>query len=406
MLERLELPRPPRVVSVAGTNGKGSTVAYLEAFYSALGHKVACYTSPHVQRFNERMRVSGRNLEDSDIVAAFRRVESVRRDMPLTYFEFGTLAALVAFADAGADVYVLEIGLGGRLDAVNAMDPDGAVITNVSLDHCDWLGHDVETIAREKAGVMRTGIPVIYGSPAVPDSVLAAARETGANLLCAGRDFHQADDGERWTFTWQDQAPWQLHKPALQGAFQLDNAAAALALFVSLEGVQALSRSQISAALTSVRLDGRMQPAHSNRQWLPDVAHNAAAAQALGAELRRVKDGRHLHAVIGLLADKDLGGLLEPLRPLVDTWIAVPADAARAMSALNLATRIACLTDRPCRIAQSIEAGLTLAEALSSDTDLILVTGSFYTVGPALTYLESAAGRRVGYTRGAISRDT
>ncbi|MGB5353363.1 MAG: Mur ligase family protein, partial [Woeseia sp.] len=182
VLQRLQLPRAARVVTVAGTNGKGSTVAILEALYSAMGRRVACYTSPHVIRFNERMRVAGQDLADAEIVSALQIVEAARGDTPLTFFEFGTLAAFVAFAAANADVHILEIGLGGRLDAVNALDPDGAIICNVSLDHCAWLGNDVETIAREKAGVMREAIPVVFGAAKVPASVLEIAATTGAEL--------------------------------------------------------------------------------------------------------------------------------------------------------------------------------------------------------------------------------
>ncbi len=200
VLERLDLPRPRRVLHVAGTNGKGSTVAMLEGLYAAGGSCVASYTSPHVLRYNERMRVAGRELDDAEIVAAFATVEAARQGTPLTYFEFGTLAALVAFAARGADAWILEIGLGGRLDAVNAVDPDGVVITNVALDHCDWLGPDVESIGREKAGVMRPGIPAVFAGGTLPDSVAARARELGTRLLVAGRDYRYAADAGGWRY--------------------------------------------------------------------------------------------------------------------------------------------------------------------------------------------------------------
>ncbi len=405
VLERLDLPRPRRVVSVAGTNGKGSTVAYLEALYAAAGERVACYTSPHVLHFNERMRVAGADLEDAAIVAAFRTVEAARHGIPLTYFEFGTLAALVAFATARAAVLVLEIGLGGRLDAVNALEPDGAVITNISLDHCDWLGHDVESIAREKAGVMRDGIPVVFAAREVPDSIVATARSLGAGLLLAGRDYVFSAGADNWDFALGDRPSRTLSLPSLAGAFQLDNAAGALALFMALEGPDTLPTSAISRALSTVTLPGRLQRLRGDRHWLLDVAHNPAAAAALAAELQRSMPQGKVVAVIGVLADKDLANLVKPLLPLVDTWIAVPAEGSRAMPVRQLADRIATLADAPCRIADSVAAGVQAATALTGRDDLIVVSGSFYTVGPAVAQLEPVTGLPLGYTPGANHRD-
>ncbi|MGB5580119.1 MAG: folylpolyglutamate synthase/dihydrofolate synthase family protein [Woeseia sp.] len=408
VLQRLQLPRAARVVTVAGTNGKGSTVAILEALYSAMGRRVACYTSPHVIRFNERMRVAGQDLADAEIVSALQIVEAARGDTPLTFFEFGTLAAFVAFAAANADVHILEIGLGGRLDAVNALDPDGAIICNVSLDHCAWLGNDVETIAREKAGVMREAIPVVFGAAKVPASVLEIAATTGAELLVADRDFHADSHGpasdSQWSFTYRDQAPLVLKKPSLTGAFQLHNAAGALALFFALEGSRSLAPKAISAALSSLRVSGRMQSLYTDRHWLLDVAHNPASAEVLGLELASRNLGGKLVAVVGVLADKDLAGMLKPLLPLVDAWVAVTPHGPRALQARELAGSIAALGDTPCWIAESIDAGLTIASRIAGSDDLILVTGSFYTVGPALEKLGSEAGHGVGYTRGAANQ--
>lgn len=409
VLARLKLPRPQRIVSVAGTNGKGSTVAVLESLYRSAGHRVACYTSPHVVQFNERMRVAGRPLSDAKIVSALQVVEAARGDSPLTYFEFGTLAALVAFAAEGADVYVLEIGLGGRLDAVNAIDPDGSVITNIALDHCEWLGADIESIAGEKAGVMRPGLPVAFGGTSVPAAITSTAAARDAQLLLRGRefaaDYRPAESTDTWVFTYQGMAPLVLGKPSLVGAFQIDNAAAALALFFALEGPQRLTPGAISDALAQVRLAGRLQRLVTDRHWLLDVAHNPAATAVLAQELERQSLPGKLHMVIGVLADKDLEAMLQPLLPLVDTWIAVTPRGPRALPAQTLASRLAELGQCPCYIAPDIDLALQLAAQRAASDDLIAVTGSFYTVGPALEVLGPVADKSLGYTRGANGQE-
>lgn len=395
VLERLDLPRPDRLVSVAGTNGKGSTVALLESLYRASGCTVACYTSPHVLRFNERMRVDGQPLGDDPIVNALQVVEDARGDTPLTYFEFGTLAAAVAFATAGADVQIFEIGLGGRLDAVNAIEPDGSVITNISLDHCEWLGNDVESIGREKAGVMRPGKPVVFGSMQVPASIIEVAEAKAARLLLAGRDYYaEAEDDAQtdcWTFTFARKAPLVLRKPSLVGGFQLHNAAAALALFFELEGPGRLRPAAISAALSNTRVTGRMHSIETSRRWLLDVAHNPAASEVLAKELAgRPRSGKLL-MIIGVLADKDLAAILRPLLPLVDKWIAVTPRGPRALPAATLGSQLAELGQCPCRVAPDIGTALQIATDLSDVDDLIVITGSFYTVGPALEILGADA---------------
>jgi len=388
VLSRMDLPRPRHVIHVAGTNGKGSTAAMLEAMFNGMGMRVGCYTSPHVRRFNERMRVRGQELDDDTIVAAFRAVEAARQKVILTYFEFGTLAALAAFAKAGTDVLVLEIGLGGRLDAVNAIDPDAAIITNVTLDHRDWLGDDIESIAVEKAGVMRRGIPVVYGSAQVPAAIIAEATRHGADLRLAGRDFRYSDNEGSWRWHGRTQTLDGLQKPALAGAFQLQNAAAALAVIEALGLDEMLDAPSVNAAMQRLSLPGRLQRIDGHRRWLLDVAHNPDAARVLGATLPAINASGRLVAVFGVLADKDVDGIVAPLCDAVDTWIAVPADSTRALAPEALAARVANHCDKPCRIADSIAAGLALAASLTSADDPILVTGSFYTVGPALACLD------------------
>ncbi|MEQ8205030.1 MAG: folylpolyglutamate synthase/dihydrofolate synthase family protein [Woeseia sp.] len=389
VLKRLELPRPRRVLHVAGTNGKGSTVAMLEALYLERGDSVACYTSPHVVRYNERMRVQGRMVDDAEILASLRRVEAVRDGIPLTYFEFGTLAALVAFAARRADVWVLEIGLGGRLDAVNALDPDAAVITNISLDHCDWLGPDTESIAREKAGVMRRGIPVVYAALQPPAAITQIADELAARLHVAGRDYEVTTNGNRWSYSGSGLFLEGLGKPGLQGRFQICNAAGAVTLYALLEGN--IDAATIDRAFGRLRLQGRMQRIDTTRHWLLDVAHNPGAAEVLAETLREDYPGRRLVFVIGVLADKDLAGILRPVLALADAWVAVTPENSRALPASILAARIAEASGKPCRIAATVAEGLDVAECLSNKDDLVVVTGSFFTVGPATEALVPAA---------------
>lgn len=389
VLARMELPRPELVIHVAGTNGKGSAAAMLEAIYLQAGRSVGCYTSPHVTRYNERMRVNGRELDDARIIAAFKDVEAARRTVILTYFEFGTLAALSAFAKAEAEVLVLEIGLGGRLDAVNAIDPDAAIITNVSLDHCDWLGDDVESIAREKAGVMRMGIPVVFGAKEVPAAIVDEAERRHADLRLAGRDFSAEPGDGTWHWQGRDLALRELAIPALYGAFQIGNAAAVLAAIEALGHGELLERDELGRALGGLALRGRLQRIDGRRRWLLDVAHNPGAARVLAAALEDLADGGRLVAVFGVLADKDLDGILEALCGVVDDWIAVPAESPRALAQTALAARVANRCNKPCRIVGAIDEGLRLAAELAAPDDRILVTGSFYTVGPALARLEA-----------------
>jgi len=335
------------------------------------------------------MRVQGLELDDAAIIAGFRAVEAARKTVILTYFEFGTLAALSAFATAGVDTWLLEIGLGGRLDAVNAVDPDAAVITNVTLDHCDWLGDDVESIAREKAGVMRMDIPVIFGAETVPRAIVDEAERRHADLRVAGRDFHAQCDGDAWHWRGRDRELRNLSLPALKGPFQVQNAAAVLALLEALGPGGMPGADDVNRALEGLSLPGRLQSVLRERHWLLDVAHNPDAARVVAAALAAKPQGGRLIAVLGVLADKDLDGILAALCPVVDSWVAVAAENSRALPAPALAARIANSCNRPCRIGGSIAAGLDLAAQLAAAEDRILVTGSFYTVGPALAILEA-----------------
>ncbi|HET6629866.1 MAG TPA: folylpolyglutamate synthase/dihydrofolate synthase family protein [Woeseiaceae bacterium] len=396
VMGRLELGRPARVVHVAGTNGKGSCAAMLESLFRELGGTVGCYTSPHIVQYNERIRVDGAPVGDAEIVAAFARVEALRQGVPLTYFEYGTLAALVVFERAGAESLVLEIGMGGRLDAVNAVEPDAGIVTNVTLDHCDWLGPDVETIAREKAGIMRAGRPLVFGSEAVPRAIESEAERIGADLRLAGRDFGYArGDESRWRWRGRAASLDGLAVPALYGSVQLRNASAVLAACeaMSLGGV--LVQDTVNRAFGRISVPGRFQWLEAGRgRRLLDVAHNPDAARVLGESLGELAHPGPVTAIIGVLADKDAAGIVDALQPRVDNWIAVTPASPRAIAARELASLVANRCNKPCLVMDTPADALRHVNEHASGNTLVLVTGSFYTVGPALTWLQSADAER------------
>jgi len=372
VLDRLELPVAEHVITVAGTNGKGSSVAMISALLSAAGKRVGAYTSPHIIDYNERIVVQGRQADDDEIVAAFEKIENVRHDVPLTYFEYGTLAAFVIFAEADLDVWVLEVGMGGRLDASNALEPTAALITNVALDHCDWLGENIETIAAEKAGVMRSGIPVVFGSAEVPQAIIDHAESLGSRLLLRGRDYSLNS----------------VPQPGLRGEFQVGNAAAVLAVLRAAGLEEAADETLAASVLPEVHLMGRGQSIEQDGvEWLLDVAHNPAAAVVLAGTLGSEQHPGETAAIIGMLDDKDIGGVVEPLNQHVDRWIAVTADSHRAVPAAELARQIANVCGRPCLIATTLDEAMQSARRDASINDRILVTGSFYLVGPVLERL-------------------
>lgn len=388
-LERLQLPLPATVLHVGGTNGKGSSVAMLESLLRGTGRTVGCYTSPHVFRYNERIRVGGIEASDELIVGAFERIEAVRDGIPLTYFEYGTLAALVLFAEQSVEIAILEVGMGGRLDAVNAVEPQASLITNVSLDHCDWLGEDIESIAFEKAGIMRAGKPTVFGDRIAPVAITKWADDIGAGLILAGRDYDWSSGSSGWEWRGASHRLNELEFPALPGAHQLENAAAVLALLEAVGFTDLLQSGRVNDALTGLRLGGRMQRLDSDSRWLFDVAHNPAAAAALAAALRADPAPGRTIAVLGLLDDKDLAGVLAPLAAVVDQWIAVTADSPRAVPAEEIAAQVADLTGGECAVAATMAAAAEKAFALARAKDRILVTGSFYLVGPMITELYS-----------------
>jgi dihydrofolate synthase/folylpolyglutamate synthase len=393
LLQRLNLTLPKTIFHVAGTNGKGSSVAMLEALLLTTGDKVGCYTSPHLLRYNERIRVDGAEASDAQIVSAFESIEALRDTVPLTYFEFGTLAALVVFVAEKVDIAVLEVGLGGRLDAVNAVEPSASLITNISLDHCDWLGDNVEDIGREKAGVMRAQKPVVFAAPEMPQAIAETAEALQARLFVAHRDYEWTASAARWSWQGVSRSVRNLARPQLPGDMQLQNAAGVLMLLESAGFDSLLRADTINTALASVSLAGRMQTIAG--RWILDVAHNPAAASALADALSAMPQGRATVTVIGMLDDKDVAAVVDPLNELTDHWIAVTADSPRAIPANELARQISISTHRPCWIADSIEQAIERAEVLAAANELLLLTGSFYTVAAALVIL-AAPGQEYG----------
>ena len=389
VLERLELDRPRHLLLVAGTNGKGSSVAMTQALLIASGVSVGAYTSPHIVHYNERIVVNGIAATDTQIIAAFERVEDAREDVPLTYFEYGTLAAMAVFAAAGVEVWVLEVGMGGRLDATNVLDPTVAMITNVSLDHCDWLGDDIESIAVEKAGVMREGVAIVFGAEDVPQAVLARAAALGADLLVAGRDFsYSINDDGTWNWSGRTRSLQSLQPPGLSGAFQIGNAAAVLSMLDVGGFAAVVDVARINTVLPGLSLTGRAQRVSAHGvEWLFDVAHNPAAAAVLAEILETSAVAGSTTAIIGILDDKDVPGVILPLRNQVDRWIAVTADSHRAVPANELARQIANICERACLVAESISSAIEIAQRDAAENDRILVTGSFFLVGPALKQL-------------------
>ena len=387
VLGRMALEPPARTIIVGGTNGKGSSVEMLRALLSG-DDVVGTYTSPHVIRYNERIAVNGLSASDEEIVAAFEHVEAARDDVPLTYFEFGTLAAFAVFDTAKVDTAILEVGLGGRLDAVNVVDPDASLITNVSLDHCEWLGDDVEKIGFEKAGIMRAGRPAVFADPDMPGSVALHAESVGAELLRAGRDYSwTTEDDARWSWRGRRIELPDLALPALRGPIQLQNAAGALALVEALGLERLLQPAHVNRAFGSLRLPGRMQVIERQQRWLLDVAHNPAAAAALAASLQQ-QEALATVAIVGILDDKDVEGIIGPLAARVDNWIAVTASSPRAIDAAELARRDANATGKACLIADSPDIAIERARLMAESGD-VLVTGSFFTVGPVLERLSA-----------------
>jgi dihydrofolate synthase/folylpolyglutamate synthase len=370
-----------RVITVGGTNGKGSTVAFLENMLAAAGLDVGCYTSPHLMRYNERIRIGGVDADDAALVNSFERIETARGDIPLTYFEFGTLAAFDLFARANLDVAVLEVGLGGRLDAVNLVDADAVVITTVDLDHVEWLGPDRDSIGREKAGIARRDKPAIVGELQPPDGLLDALASLGARVERAGSHFHFERSTNRWRWQHRDGTTLTLPDPELAAPVQYANASAAIAALHALHVVNANELERVTAAgMHMPRAPARLQSLGGDPALIVDVGHNPQAARAL-ADWLDAQPGGHVHAIYGALSDKDVGGVMTALGTRITHWhlAGLDRDTERGLPAGVLAGVLQQVLPRASfETYVDVQHALHAARASARHGQRILAFGSFF----------------------------
>lgn len=390
---------PAAVITVAGTNGKGSCVAYLDALYQAAGYRVGCYTSPHLLRYNERVCINGQPATDQDLCQAFAEVDAARGSASLTYFEFGTLAALAVFAKANVEVMILEVGLGGRLDAVNVVDPDVAVITSLDIDHVDWLGGDRNTIAIEKAGIFRAHRPAVCGDSNPPPAIALQAAHHQSDLYQRDVDFSVEINDDDWILMAKDFTFEQLPYPALAGQFQFDNAATAImaARLLADRCDLKIDALHVRQALTSVSLAGRCQQLSADPVVIVDVGHNPHSARALAEYLAQSLSGCNVktHCIIAMMADKDITGFIEALAPQIDYWYPAELDVSRAASCETLVELLGQLSPslidrRQIMAGRSVAAQLKCALQAAGRHDRVLICGSFYTVAEVLPLLHRA----------------
>ena len=387
---RLDLLAPAhrtsaKTITVGGTNGKGSTVAFIDGMLRAAGKRVGRFTSPHLTRYNERICIDGVEASDQALIAAFTRIDAARGATTLTFFEYNALAALDLFARADVDVAVLEVGLGGRLDATNIIDADVAVVTSIGIDHVDWLGHTRDEIGREKAGIFRAARPAVLGSADMPDSVHEYIEALGARPVVPGIDYTVTAHDDTWDFACGAFQLRALPRPALAGRHQLGNAATALAALVHAGLADELTHTNVARALRDTRIRGRFQILPGEVEWVFDVAHNVPAAEGLRDNLAALPRRRTL-AVCGVLGDKDVAGITQVLAPAFDAWILAALEGPRAVSPHELLARLppgAVVLGAEKDVASACRA----ARAAAVAGDRIVVFGSFLTVGPALEFL-------------------
>jgi len=376
------------VITVAGTNGKGSVVALLEATYLAAGYRVGSYTSPHLLQYNERVRIAGSDAADDVLCDGFAAVEAVRGNTRLTYFEFATLAALWVFAHQQLDVIVLETGLGGRLDAVNIIDADVAVITSIDIDHREWLGDTREQIGFEKAGIFRANRPAVCGDPAPPASIAEHARTTGCRLYQYGIDFSCEKQNRTWVWHGWEQALSPLPLPALAGSHQLDNAAVAVAAVELLKERLPITPTAIAQGLQTPHLAGRLQQVGDKPVQLVDVAHNPQSVRSLADYLQTRAVAGKRRAVLGMLKDKDITGSLQAMLPLVDYWYLADLPGNRGATAETLASILKDIGNQA-PVQLFADAGQAWRAALheAGDDDLVVAFGSFVTISVIMAQL-------------------
>jgi dihydrofolate synthase/folylpolyglutamate synthase len=379
-------PFGPFVITVAGTNGKGSCVAYLDSILCQAGYRTGSYTSPHLVRYNERIRVEGKAVNDETICGAFERIDACRESVSLTYFEFGTLAALDIFAREAVDVAILEVGLGGRLDAVNLLDADAVLVSSIGLDHTEWLGNDLNAIAREKAGVLRKGQPAVFAEAVVPAGFIEAANETDACVACLGKDYSFAYQPDGWS--WQmDDSGLELPFPAMTGDYQLQNAAGVVTLLQLVKERLPVTPEAISKGLREATAPARFQQVRSHPSVYVDVAHNAEAAIALAGNLAALTERGRVHAIFSIYADKPVTEVVRALAPIVDVWHLYALKSSRALDieSLEAAVKVA---DHAAKVI--VHDGLDSAIRIVSDCDpleTVVIFGSFEVAGEALRAL-------------------
>ncbi|WP_028602379.1 bifunctional tetrahydrofolate synthase/dihydrofolate synthase [Ottowia thiooxydans] len=387
--ERMALGFSCPVFTVAGTNGKGSTCAMLESVLERAGWRTGVFTSPHLVHFEERCRLHGEPIKAEALIASFERVESARGEITLSYFEFTTLAILHALASAGLDAVILEVGLGGRLDAVNIIDTDCAIITSIDIDHAELLGDTREKIGAEKAGILRTGRPAIISDPVPPQSVIDRAREIGADLWLLGRDFNYNGDPQQWGWAGRGRRYAGMAYPALRGANQLLNASGVLAAVEAMRSRLPVTAQAVRSGLALVQLPGRFQVVPGQPALVLDVAHNPHSVAALALNLDAMGFFPTTHAVFGAMADKDLAPMLERMDPIIDRWYFtdLPTPRAAAGSALQAAWQnMTRRKDASASVYADPQSALQAAAGASTPADRIVVFGSFYTVGDVLRH--------------------
>ena len=381
---RLQLEPAFPLIVVGGTNGKGSVCALLESILHAAGYRVACYTSPHLLDYNERVRINKRQATDAELCASFEHIEQARGDISLTYFEYGTLAAMQCFIAQNVDVAILEVGLGGRLDAVNVFDGECAVVCSIDIDHAEYLGNTREKIAFEKAGIFRQGKTAIYGDPDMPEAIAGHAGKVGANLLRLGQDFSFKTSELQWDFEGVDKRS-SLPYPALRGAFQMNNAATVLATLETLKEKLPVSMAAVRRGLTEVELAGRFQVIPGKPMLILDVAHNPHAARALAKTLSSMPESPMTYAVCAMLKDKDMAGVVREMMWQVDVWLVAGIAAVRGASADELAQVVRQeIVQGEVQSFASVTEALHHARKVAGENDRITVFGSFYTVAEAM----------------------
>ena len=385
--ERMHLQFSCPVIMVAGTNGKGSTCAMLESVLLHAGYRVGLYIKPHFLDFNERARINGEMASDAALVEAFGFVEDARGDIDLTYFEFTTLAIMHLISKAGVDVAILEVGLGGRLDAVNVIDADVSIVTSIDIDHAAWLGDTREEIGFEKAGIFRAGKTAICSDPLAPQSLIQHAADIGADLWLIGRDFNYQGDQQQWSYGGRTQRRNSLAYPALRGANQLLNAAAALAALEALRMQLPCGAQEVRTGLALVELPGRFQVLAGRPTTVLDVAHNPHASATLAQNLGNMGFHRYTYAVFGIMEDKDIDGVLAPMAGLIDHWCLADLPSPRSAKTAELAEKVAALRpagakDADFSVTSFADPAAAFANAVSraEENDRIVVFGSFYTV--------------------------